>query len=106
MIVTTRTTTDANGRYQLAVECGTYRVRFSGLPDGYLFSDPASGLTGPVTLTKKKPTDLSRNAAIYSPTGELPATGSEASLAWTLGGGLAAAALGGLLLITRRRRLG
>ena len=32
------TTTDANGRYQFEVEPGTYSIRFSGLPENYIFT--------------------------------------------------------------------
>lgn len=100
-----RTLTDESGRYTLTATCGTYRVRFSLLPDGYEFASPASGLTGPVTLSAEKP-DLTRNAAAYSPTGELPDTGADVRLGWLLGGAATMITAGGLLLITRRRRLG
>ncbi|WP_418907744.1 SdrD B-like domain-containing protein [Glutamicibacter endophyticus] len=37
-------TTDANGRYVFSgIECGTYQVKFSDLPEGYVFTMPGEG---------------------------------------------------------------
>ncbi|MFC7622694.1 SdrD B-like domain-containing protein [Microlunatus sp. GCM10028923] len=112
------TETDGDGRYLFeGVECGTYQVKFTELPDGYVITkptagdrcedsnpDPSTGLTGEVKLTKDDPKDLCLDAGIYSPSGELPETGSSALLGWGLGGGIALAVIGGALLITRRRK--
>ena len=115
--VVAETETDSDGKYLLKEDCGAYRVKFSQLPKGYAFTvpkagddpardsnaDPSSGLTGTVTLTPKKRKNLTIDAGIYSPSGELPATGSEVRAGLALGG--AAAAIGGAFLIARRRRL-
>ncbi|MGO4454783.1 SdrD B-like domain-containing protein [Arthrobacter sp. RAF14] len=79
------TTTDSNGNYKFTdLPFGTYKVKFTGLPAGTSLTkanqgtddavdsdaDPATGVTGPVTLNSEAPENLTLDAGII-PTGSL-----------------------------------
>ncbi|MBO9704894.1 MAG: carboxypeptidase regulatory-like domain-containing protein, partial [Arthrobacter sp.] len=79
------TTTDSNGNYKFSdLPLGTYKVKFSGLPADTALTkanqgtddtvdsdaDPATGVTGPVTLTSENPENLTLDAGIV-PVGSL-----------------------------------